>query len=157
MSLISNLPKWIQLSALKHFTDNISDLHTFVEGQERRTNQESDWCEIRVDGPWLKQLTRIDLEVYFEINVLVSTVIDPENFAKESINIGKVLVAFTTFNIYKYGNEVDDDSTLVGCFQMLPRDDLRERLEIARFGQIDPNLNLLQATVEGHYETILTV
>lgn len=157
MSIISNLPRWIQLSALKHFTDNISNLHIFVEGQERRTNQQSDWCEIRIDGPHLRQLTRIDLKVNSEINILVSTVIDAKNVAREVTNIGKVLEAFITFNIYKYGSEEDDDSTLVGCFQMLPRDDLREKLEVAKFGQIDQNINLLQSTVEGHYEMILTV
>ena len=157
MSTLTSLPKWIQLSVCKHFTDIITTLHVFVEGQERRTNQKSDWCELRVDGPWLRQYTRTDLGVYTEVNSLISTFIDDTNVAKEATNIGLVLAAFTDLTIYKYGSEVADDGSVVGCMQLLPTDDIRERLEIARFGQIEPEYNLLQSTIEGHYKMILTV
>ena len=56
------------------------------------------------------------------------------------------------FCIYKIGNEARlpaiDDGTLFDVFRLLPSD----QIKVSDFGQIDPNTQVSQCSVEAHYE-----
>lgn len=151
MAIRDGIVKWVFASACKHFTDNISGLTTLVEGADRPTGAQTDWCEIRVDGPWIREISKDYLKISTEINILVGTVFDPTNLYHESENINKIVAAFTDFDVYKYG----DDSSLICRLKLKPLSDLRERLEISKFGRIDPAIPLLQSTIEGHYQQMV--
>lgn len=151
MSLKIDLPKWIFASSAKHFEDNISGITTFVEGTERDLSGKTDWIEIRIDGPNIREVSNDVLIVESEINLLVATHMAVDAPFKHVINIGKAAEAFTDFQIYKYG----DDKSALEVFRLQPLEDLKEKIAITNMGQIDPNLKLLQATIEGHFRMII--
>jgi hypothetical protein len=159
MSTRDMLPLWVFASACKHFTDTITGIHVYVEGQERDMSGISDWCEIRIDGPWICDVSKGVCVVTCEINILVSTVIDSTNLYRESVNHTKIIPAFDNFCVYKYGPDSDDenDASLVGTMILQPVHNVNDRVEIARFGQIHPSVQLLQSTIEGHYSMTLFV
>lgn len=155
---MSNLsyPKWIFLSAAKHFTDSISVITTFVEGaQERNLSGQSSWIEIRIDGPDIREVSKDTIVLESEINLLVATHIDPDAPAQHVINVGKATAAFTDFKIFKYGEDSEDDGSILDSFRLQPLEDIRDKIKVANMGQIDPAIKLLQTTVEGHYRLIV--
>ncbi len=157
MSTRDSLPLWVFASVCKHFTDSISGIDVHVEGESRSNLDKSDWCELRIDGPWIIDVSSGVVQVKSEVNVLVGTVMDDTNLYKESLNLAKIMPAFNSFKVYKYGPGDDDDGTCLGKFILEPVRDLRQRVEIARFGQLSPAVRLLQSTVEGHFQMTLFI
>jgi len=158
MSVKSDLAKWVFASVIKSFETNLDGLTMHVEGEERDLSGQTDWCELRVDGPEISEISKDLLKVSTEVNVLVATFRDRTDLYHESENIAKVVAALVDeIDIYKYGNAVGDDKSKVGCLKLLPRADLRDTTKIARFGQIDPSVNMFQSTVENHYETVISI
>ena len=157
MSVLQNVPRWIAASVAKHFDTILSDLDVYIEGQEMPLDTDASRVEVRIDGPWYREVSKNVVQVRSEINVLVMIPKSETNLYEIYTQTGKVADAFTNIPIYKYGNEAGDDESYYGCFKILPLDDLRERVEIAHFGQIDPTIKLLQATVEGHFEMMINL
>lgn len=153
MSLKLRLPNYLLLSAGKHFS-NISGIKTFVEGaEERDLSGETDWIEIRIDGPNIGEVSKDLLLITSEINLLICTHMDIEAPFNHVTNVGKVANIFEDFYIYKYGSDSDeDDESVVGLFKLEPTDDLGEKIAICNMGQIDPSIKLLQTTIEGHFK-----
>jgi hypothetical protein len=152
-----NWPRWIFASVSNHFNSNLGDLVIFYEGLKRSAEfEETDLVEFRMDGPYFLQLNKDTWSVKIEVNILVQSTIDDADFHKIHKHIGIVVSAFVPITIYKYGNSLDDDDSIIGCFQLIQNIRNRELLTVSHFGQIDPEKQLLQATVEGHYETQLT-
>jgi len=146
-----NWPRWIFASVTKHFSDTLS-LKCFVEGEIRTTWADKDFVEIRMDGPYFKQLSRTDWSTFIEVNVLVQATIDNVNTHKIHSNVGLVCAAFTPISLYQYG----DDSVQFGCLQPVTHSRSNQTLVVSHFGKVNPDKNLQQATVEGHYLTTLT-
>jgi hypothetical protein len=155
MGVRENIVKWVFASACKQFTDNISGIDIYIEGQPRDTNSLSDWCELRVDGPWIREISKDLLKITCEINILVGTHIEPTDLYKETTNINAVVPAFTDFDVYKYGAEAADTGDFVGRLKLQPMSDVRDRIEVSKFGRLTPSTPLMQATVEGHYELVV--
>lgn len=151
-----HLPRWIFASIAKYFSTGLSDYSTYVEGVDLPDTEETEKIEIRIDGPWMREVSKDVLKINSEVNILVSVTMDSDLYKIHTIK-GKVASLFLDIPIYKYGSETGDDQTLVGYFKILPTDDLKERVEIADFGQIDPNIKILQSTIEGHYEMIINL
>jgi len=151
MSLKSNMPKWLFLSTMKHFTDNIAGLHVFAEGTERNTKSQSSWAEIRIDGPDISEISKDTYRVEAEINILVATHIDPSNPMLSAQNVGKVTANFIDYDLYEY----TDGDAKIGCFKLTPLANIGDKLDITNMGQIDPNLDLLQTTIVGNYRIII--
>ena len=159
MSTRDKLPLWIFASACKHFNDTITDIDVFTEGQTRANIDKSDWCELRIDGPWIIDISKDVIQVKTEINVLVATVLDDNNLYQESLNHTKVIPAFSNFKVYKYGpdDDVENDGSCIGAMILEPLRDQNKRVEISRFGQIDPAIRLLQSTIQGHFQMTIFV
>ena len=159
MSTRDKLPLWIFASACKHFNDAITGIDVFTEGQTRANIDKSDWCELRIDGPWIIDVSRDVIQVKSEINVLIGTVINDANMYQESLNHTKIIPAFANFKVYKYGpaSDAENDGTCVGAMILEPLRDSNQRVEVARFGQIDPAIRLLQSTIEGHFQMTIFV
>jgi len=148
---LENLPRWLTASIFKHMDDRKGDWYCYIEGQERQTNEQHDWIEIRRDGPNLTETSKDYWYVYMEINVLISSAINKEDLYRIDRMVGTVVEAMKNFiRVYKY----NDGDELIGCLKLITDDKGKKRLQVNHFGQIEPKTPLLQASVEGHYEMI---
>lgn len=154
---IQHWPRWIFASISKHFDANKQTLYLFIEGMHRETRSRKDFIELRVDGPYLTEQSKGYWRNYIEINVLVQSAMDDSDFHRIYKDVGIVVNAFTDIPVYKYGNQAYDDDSLLGCLKLVADARGKERIQVSHFGKIEPNVPLLQATVEGHYEMFLSV
>ena len=148
-------PRWVFASISKHFSDNRQGLPLFIEGQQRDTRSLKDFIELRLDGPQFTEISRNYWRIYFEVNILVQSTMDDKNYHRIHQNVGIVAAAFTGIVLYKYGNGSSDDQKAWACANLIQDTAKRQHLDIFHFGQIDKQLQLMQATVEGHYETFV--
>lgn len=147
---IQNIPRWLFASIGKHFDDRKQNEHLFIEGQDRLTNEETDWLELRMDGPSQREVSKGCFQFDIEVNILLSSVMNEKDYHKIFKLVGVAAAAFTNkIDIFKFGDGVDDDDTFLECARI--RFENRELVQISHFGQIDPDKRLVQATVEGHY------
>ena len=66
------------------------------------------------------------------------------------VAVGKIVKAFrNSICVYRYGDEVFDDDSLLGTLHL--RRDVDEVIAIDNFGIIKEDTRILQTTVEGHY------
>lgn len=154
MSADPNWARWIFASISRHFADaaSVATIPLFIEGQHRDTRELKDFFELRVDGPNLREVSKGCWLLRVEINVLVQSTMDDDNYHRIHQNVGICSVAFDkVINVYRKGTGPFDDQSFVGCLRLLQDRERRDYLEINHFGQIDVKTKLMQATVEGHY------
>jgi len=155
MAMNKNWPRWIFASVSKFFIDKmaIENLPMFIEGQHRDLDPTlQDYCELRIDGPNTTEVARNQWHLYMEVNVLISSIMNDSDYHRIHTSAGVVGNAFEcSIPVYKYGNTVDDDDSLIGCLSLQQDRKKRERIQISHFGQVAPNTKLLQASVEGHF------
>lgn len=145
-----NWPRWIFASVSKHFETVLSSFKMFIEGEERDQWEESDFIELRIDGPYFREI-QSGWKAKIEINILLQVVMTNDVHLIYR-NAGLIASAFTPIVVYKYGNGVDDDDSQIGCLKLVQNIRANELLVISHFGKIKPDLPLLQASVEGHFE-----
>jgi hypothetical protein len=146
------MPRWIFASLSAHFQSGLdaATLPLFIEGQHRATRDLPNFAELRVDGPWMTELSRGYWRLFSEVNILVQVAKDDRFYHQIHDSVGIVANAFeNTIGVFRYGDGPSDDQTEVGCLKLQSQGN--ERIQINHFGQIAPESNLLQATVEGHY------
>lgn len=138
-----NIHKWITASLIKHFKANVSTPLYYHGENPNLTKGKKSYFELRIDGPSIKQPSRTYFKVYVEVNVLISVYDNEGNIYKIENLIGEISAAFNnTIPVYKL-----PEDTLVGCLTLN-----KDGIFPAKFGEVDPDLKLQQATVEGHYE-----
>jgi hypothetical protein len=142
--------RWITASINKHFIDRRSISNLYLEGDERTQQDNAEFAELRIDGPFIlvpqKGLYYLDLE----INILIQAHPDLQNLYNIQTAIGIFSKAFTnSISIYAYGDGPLDDGSLIECLHL--QRDLREAININNYGIIKPDVRLMQSTVEGHY------
>jgi hypothetical protein len=154
-----NIPRWMAASINDYFNTQLASLPNgaklFFEGQTNRTVQNFPaYVEMRHDGPQIRELSKDYCSLYVEVNALITVRQTSFVYQYEEL-IGKVVGAFMSgpIHLYKYGpTQPDpDDQSLIGCLYLL-QDGWRHKLEVNRFGQIQTDVRLQQASVEGHYE-----
>ncbi len=146
-----NLSRWLYASTSKYFNTIAltNDLHFFVEGTNRETNEQQKYIEFRLDGPNITELSKNYYRLDVEINILWSFNQDDEDFhAPESLK-GILMDAMQNICIYKFGDGPNDDDSLVGVLQL--KQNQRIVTRVNNFGQIRPDVRLLQGTVEGSF------
>ncbi len=157
MSSNKNWPRWSFASVSKHFDDRRETLPLFIEGQHRDTSALSDYLELRMDGPTLREVSKGCWILRIEVNILLTSTFDEEDYHKIHRNAGIVQAAFTAIPVLKYGDGLDDDQSFVGCYKLKQNSSTRDFLELNHFGRIGIDVPLVQATVEGHYEMTLNI
>jgi len=158
MSANPNWPRWIFATISRHFTDaaQLAGLPLFIEGQHRATRDFKDFFELRLDGPLMREISKDCWLLQIEVNILVQSIMDEKNYHRLHQNVGTLTAAFEkSINVWRYGNNPQDDKSFVGCLQLLQDSEHRDYLEVNHFGQIDIKTKLIQATVEGHYKMLL--
>jgi len=151
MNINAHWVRWIISSVNTHFNSCKGSYTLYYEGDDRDTNDETDFAEVRVDGPFIKTpckgLTYLDIE----INLLIQSVVDPENLYQGLVTLGQFATGFTrTINVLKNGTGDDDDGTLLGCLTQRDRR-TDDTIDIGNFGIIRPDSRITQHTLEGHY------
>ncbi len=154
MSYNANWNKWIVASVVKHFRAALvaASIENFIEGESDRDVTQSEYVEVRIDGPYSDERSKNDFKLTLEVNLLVQTVIAPsKNLYRHAELQGVCMAAMTTIPVYKLGPEVTDDLSQIGCLD-LNTDEPRDHVKAHNFGQVETDIKLQQATVEGHYK-----
>jgi hypothetical protein len=74
------------------------------------------------------------------------------NFHRIRQLTGNIMAIFEPcIPVYRYGEAVYDDQTLVGALTRMDQESGRNNMQVSQFGQVDPVNQLEQATVEAHY------
>jgi len=143
----ANVTKWIFASIAKHFS-SIPNL--YVTGTHRDTSNQKEWVELKIDGPYIKHLSKDYYQLNIEIDAQIYTVQDP-NYAFNNLELqGKVLELFTEcIRIYKLGNKPEDTGDFVFNIVMDDRD--KHMLDVSNFGPIDTDIKMVVSDIEGHY------
>lgn len=161
MSMNPNWPRWIKASVVKWFTDQLvtiplaalpvqPSLPVYVEEADRSVLRgDTDWCEIRINGPGGRQQSPIDWWLYVDINILVSSIRNEKDAYQIERNNGLVVAAFAAnICVFRYGTGIDDDSGYEGT--LIGRSDMKSELMISNFGAV-PDVRVIQSTIEGRY------
>ena len=157
MSANANWVRWIVSSIQQYFETNKQGIELFFEGTPRETKDEKDFAEVRIDGPHITEISKNYFLLKVDVNILVQSTMDEEDFHRIHTNVGKLVSVMTNIPIYKYGDGVDDDDSLLGCLRLVQDAQGREPILVARLGQIEPTTPIEQVDIEGHYKMHLEV
>ncbi len=150
-----NWVRWVMASIFKYFDDAKGPYFLHIEGTERATKDLDKWAELRVNGPHIFERSKKDWELSCEINVLVSAQANSPNCYDYPTLSGWFAALFaSTIHIYKFGSEVGDDQSYVGCLQI--QSNGNEKIQVSHFGVIEPGSNLQQGSVDAHYNMYLS-
>ena len=152
MAINQNWTRWIIASIQNYFNVNRQGITLFVEGTPRDTREEKDFMELRIDGPHYTELSKDYWLLKLDVNILFQSTQDEHDFHRIHKNMGKILTIFTDIPIYKYGDGVDDDDSLLGCLQLIQDAQGREPILAPLLGQIKPEVPIMQGMIEGHFK-----
>jgi len=150
---IREYPYWIIASANKHFSEiaTANNIHFYLEGTHRFTDDEQKFIEFRVDGPSVTEVSKDYYRFDVKINILWSFKPDDIDFHEPERVQGTLLRAMRDICVYRYG----DDGAFVGTLQL--QQNKKTPVRTSNFGQIRPDVRLMQGTVEGTYSMLHSV
>ncbi len=148
-----NWQRWIYASLATYFKTvcDDNDIPIFIEGSPRTTDDLEDWVEIRILGPDWNSGTAIEwVADNIEVSALVMSKLNQTNNYRIHDNIGIIVDAFVApIPVFKLGTGVGDDQSQITCLQSKTKG--RDQIKVAPFGQVDPNTQLLRASVDGFF------
>lgn len=147
----ANWDRWIFASCATYFDENKGNYELYIEGQDRRVERESDYAEMRYNGPRYLQSGPLDYTVTIELNMLVNAVKDQKDDQKIFRICGFFESLFIAgIPVYMYG---DNDTQLLGCLQRKSAGD--HEIIVTHYGQVSPDVRVLQSTIEATYFMLL--
>lgn len=152
-----NWARWIFASVSYFFDRQRGSLDMFVEGTDKMgRRQEKDYLEFRLNGPYGTEIARAQWKLVFDVNILVCSIRDQKDIHRIYRNAGIVTSMFKgEIPIYKMGDgSEDNNSVLLGC-AVLETEGRAGGIYVDHYGQLDPALPVLQATVEAGYKIYL--
>jgi len=149
-----NWPRWLKLSIINHFKPLLDALPLpwFVEGTSRRTKGEQSHCEIRIDGPFLNEISKGYWCFDVTVDVLVVTYKDTVDLLLHEKNVGIVLAGFNSdIPVMMWGDGPGDNPDLMlECLKPTPPP--KGDLIVTNFGQVEAESRILQSTVEQSFQ-----
>ncbi len=156
-----NWPRWLMASISVYF-DSISSsipLPFMVSGVNEITSedQHTDHAELRVNGPFVEEVSKDFYHIEVEINILVTDIMKATG--ENAYDIQTWCGAYQEgmagpIPIKKYGSKAGDDSTQIGC--LIPTDGRRDSIRVMHFGQIDIEDRLRQSMIDGKFKMDLS-
>jgi hypothetical protein len=141
--------RWCYSSINKFFDTKKSSYDLYIEGDIRTQQDEAEFAELRIDGPFISNPQKGLYYLDVEINILCQTHLDPRRFYTAQVMVGTFTSAFTNqIPVYKYGDGPLDDNSLLGCFHLIGRN---QGVDVGYFGIVRSDTKIVQTTVEGHY------
>ena len=148
----ANWPRWIFASICEHASFTLgTGRELFVEGTKRVADASADRYELRTNGPFFNEISAGVWRTEVTVNILVSCTMDDANFQTLQTNIGIALgIVVPTIPLYQYGSQsgIDDDQ-LFACMTLM------NGPVITQYGQVNPSIEVVQATVQGRYKVLL--
>lgn len=149
-----SLDRWIFASVSDHFNTSLSpNIPLYIEGQFRKNQGEKDSAELRIVGPTYFHQISDCWVVEINIDILLQSAMDDCNYHRIWKDIGFAREAMQPcIPVFKYGSETGDDDSFFGNLRRFaPRGRTGEEIRTTPFGQIGPEVNLYQATVDAFY------
>ena len=148
MIINPNWDRWIFASASIHFKDRILPTYPYaIEGQHNIT--QGSFIEYRSDGPKWIQMSRNCYRGIVTIDLLIRATQDSKDFHKIYRMLGLVESSFINcIPVRRYGNPIDDPINDSSLLSNLIRD---SDITASNFGQLDPAIPLIEATVQANY------
>jgi len=148
-----HLPRWIFASITSHFATaaTTAGLQAFVEGEVKQ-DYDADHLEIRVNGPFLSEVSKGVWRVESGVSIFASAAMNDTNFHRIHEMVGIIAASYTDIGILRLGPVTDpviNDGSLVGCLKCGP-------IKIQHFGQLSPVRQLMRATIDAEYFGLLT-
>lgn len=146
--------RWIFATMSKDFNIkfNVGKFGIFIEGTHRGLPEQTELLEFRMNGPQRRQPSRGCFVLEVQINILVRSFMDDDDFHKMRRNVGEVTTWLADNHcIFRYGDGINDDDTLLGELHLQNRAK-SQLVQVNHFGQIDPKFRLEEATVEASFE-----
>ena len=150
--------RWIFASITEHFESNVmtpNKLPFITEGIHERDTafmESQDRAEIRINGPFARELSARYWRIWVDINTLVTSYFgnETQDVYRLERNLGLIHeFADTYIPINRYGDGVDDTGDLLGCLR--PRSEKNDSIRIIHFGQLNNTDRLKQGQVDGRY------
>lgn len=153
----ANWARWVFASVADYLKEIATDasLPVIVEGLDDRSDafmQASDRAEIRINGPFTSEVSKGYHRVWVDANVLLTSRFDGS--AKNGYSHLKFLGLFhealdNGIPVFKYGLEVGDDSSQIGCLS--PRTGKQDAVRVLHFGQIEKTDRVKQSIVDARF------
>lgn len=156
-----NWTRWIHASVAKSLSTVAAakGMAVLVEGVDIRDDDfqsAPDQLEIRVNGPFSRELSKNYHELVVGVNVLLKSQMGGQSrnrFLHDTL-LGHLHDAMDgPLAIYRYGTGPDDDDTLLGCLKLAPG---KSYVRVYHFGQVDPSLLMQQGMVDAEYRMYLS-
>ncbi len=154
MAYDPNWPRWVQASLAKYLKD-VADTNGYaslVEELEERTTdfiESTQRLEIRMNGPFTRQLSANFYLMDVDVNVLIFSHMDGTmDNVYGGIDMAGIMAQAISdpIPVFKYGNGIGDDQSQIGCLTL--RDGPREGVKVLHFGEIDRVSRLRQMGVD---------
>ena len=156
-----NWARWIVTSLAVYFKAIADDvgIEFLVAGVDERESEtvETDHAELRVNGPFIRQLSSGYFRLDVDSNILLSDFIGgSENPYKLIDWAGKFQqAAERSIPVYRYGPDTSvDDGSLLGCLSVRGG---KNGSDIYQFGQVNANDRIRQVSVDTRHWMFLTV
>lgn len=160
MAVNPNWARWAFASIATPFKKLAKDagIPALMEGLDERTTEfmeAANRVEIRMSGPFTKELSKDYYELGVDINVLFTSRYEANG---NQYDIIKIVGLFheamdNPIPILRYGDQAGDDESLVGC--LLPRDGRNDAVRVFHFGQTDQTDRQKQVMIDARHVTYL--
>lgn len=145
-----NWTRWSYHSIVFHFSERLKEkAHIYVEGRVKANPEPLPRFEIRIDGPYIREVSRGLFYLDVEINILLLSSISSEDLYDHQGLAGLAASAFTDIIDVK---RLGLDNSSLGCYQLRSNS-----IIVTNFGALQPTNTLLASSVEGHYRMCLKV
>lgn len=141
-------------STYKHFYEGITDIigiHVHLQsGNNDVRPTQTEWCEIRLNGPDMNEESARCFHVELEVDILIESAVR-RNLYYGPMLAGQVASLYYCFPIYLDAEETD----LLGNFDLISSPDPRSGIKISQLGLVK-DLNHERAVVTAIFEMDFT-
>ena len=154
----ANLPRWLLSSMADHFSTiaaTQTGLNYYVEAVDEPEVRDfqTDSALFKLTGPVVHQGSG-GVEWYsLEMIILLTDIIQLRNDNAYSIQNWAGAFQASMINdalsIYRRGDGVEDDDSLIGCLE--PDPSVRNNVRVVSYGQVDKDLRIKQCSINGRF------
>jgi hypothetical protein len=147
-----NFPRWVRSSIGVHFQTfaTVRSLPMLISGiDDPDENQFSaqNRVELRIHGPSLREWDNDNYTGFVNVNLLFTEIIGQQNAYAVVDDVGAFQYhAYQNINIKRYGTNVGDDESLIGCLEVQ-----RKPIELYDFGRLSDKDGVRQLMLDVLY------
>ncbi len=142
-----NIIRWMAASAAKHFK-NFADA-AGIPFYLNEYKGDKEWAEFRFDGPMIEDSTIGTFSLGCTINILITCFISDNDYRIFDLAGIFASAADNDICVFKYGDSIQDDQSLIGSLQLFPSSN--NRIETIHYGIIAAESQQKRSSVEANY------